>query len=202
MTTKGDIRKVAYRLRRQQKNRSDVSRVILDRLFSSRPFETSRTILFYIGVRTEVSTIQHVEVALAQDKNVFVPWCEGPELQLYQLKQIDELTPGLFGIPEPKQELRDTPHRKGRIDEVDLAVVPGVAFGRDGSRLGNGRGYYDRLFGALTGPTIRVGVGFECQIFDQLPVDEHDVWMDAVITETAIYGPNKRLFETESNNVE
>lgn len=199
MPSKSEIRKIAYRLRRQQKDRAAVSRVILDRLFQSKPYRTSRTILFYIGVRTEVSTIDHVDIALSQEKNVFVPWCEGSELQLYQLKSIDELIPGLFGIPEPKQELRDDSSRRGSIDEVELAVVPGVAFGRDGSRLGNGRGYYDRLFGAITGPTIRAGVGFECQVFDQLPVDEHDIWMDAIITESFVYGPNSRLFENEAS---
>ncbi len=200
MTTKSEVRRIAYRRRRQQRDRIEIGRTILDRLFASKPYLMSRTILFYIGVRTEVSTIDHVALALAAEKSVFVPLCEGNELRLFQLKDIHELSPGLFGIPEPKVDVRDKQHRIGSIDEIELAVVPGVAFGRDGSRIGNGRGYYDRLFRSITGPTVRVGVAFECQIFDTLPVDEHDVWMDAIVTEAMVYGPNRRLIEAETAN--
>lgn len=201
MTTKAEVRRIAYRRRRQQRDPVSVSRAILERLFASTPYQTSRTILFYVGVRSEVSTIDHVSLALAAGKSVFVPLCEANELQLFQLKSIDELAPGTYGIPEPKVELRDKEHRNGSIDEIELAIVPGVAFGRDGSRIGNGRGYYDRLFRSISSPTIRVGVAFECQIFDTLPIDEHDVWMDAVVTESAVYGPNKRLIEGDGAGV-
>jgi 5-formyltetrahydrofolate cyclo-ligase len=132
---------------------------------------------------------------LSEEKNVFVPLCEVDQLRLIQLKGIEELTPGAYGIPEPAPTVRSQEERIGSIDEIDLAVVPGVAFGRDGSRLGNGRGYYDRLFRSITGPTIRVGVAFECQMFDTLPMNDHDIWMDAIITEVGFYGPNRRLFE-------
>jgi 5-formyltetrahydrofolate cyclo-ligase len=67
-----------------------------------------------------------------------------------------------------------------------------VAFGRDGSRLGTGRGYYDRLFRERNARTLRVGIAFECQMFETLPADNHDAWMDAVITEAAIYGPKRQ----------
>jgi 5-formyltetrahydrofolate cyclo-ligase len=136
-----------------------------------------------------------VERALEEGKNVFVPFCQVDQLRLFQLKSTSELMPGRYGIPEASPIARLQDDRWGSIDEMEMAVVPGVAFGKDGSRLGNGRGYYDRLFRSITGPTVRVGVAFECQVFDTLPMNEHDIWMDAIITEAAIYGPNRRLFE-------
>lgn len=195
MTTKSELRKTAGRKRRAQADRPALSNLILDRLFASKRYQTSRSILFYVGVRSEVRTIDHIARALREEKNVFVPLCDVDQLRLIQLKGVEELTPGAFGIPEPAPTVRSQEERVGSIDEIDLAVVPGVAFGRDGSRLGNGRGYYDRLFRSITGPTIRVGVAFECQMFDTLPMNDHDIWMDAVITETGFYGPNRRLFE-------
>jgi 5-formyltetrahydrofolate cyclo-ligase len=196
MTGKAELRKEAFRRRRGQPNRPEQSQRIMDRLFATRPFETSRTILFYVGVRTEVRTLEHVARALTLGKKVFVPLCDADQLRLFALASVEELVPGAYGIPEPSPIARQHAERIGPIDEIDLAIVPGVAFGRDGSRLGNGRGYYDRLFRAVSGPTIRVGVAFECQMFDSLPVNDHDIWMDAVVTEAAIYGPNRRLFET------
>ncbi len=200
LATKTELRSTAFRLRRGQKDRSEVSNRILDRLFASKTFQTSRAILFYIGVRSEVRTLDHIARALSQGKNVFVPLCDADQLRLFQLKSIEELTPGTYGIPEPSPAVRTQEDRMGSIDEVELAIVPGVAFGKDGSRLGNGRGFYDRLFRAITGPTVRVGVAFECQMFESLPMNDHDIWMDAIVTESAIYGPNRRLFEAVEAN--
>ncbi len=196
LATKTELRSTALRQRREQQDRHAVSQRILDRLFASKTYQTSRTILFYVGVRSEVGTLDHVARALGDGKNVFVPLCDADQLRLFQLKSLEELTPGTYGIPEPSPSVRTLVDRMGSIDEVELAVVPGVAFGKDGSRLGNGRGYYDRLFRAITGPTVRVGVAFECQIFESLPMNDHDIWMDAIVTESAIYGPNRRLFES------
>jgi 5-formyltetrahydrofolate cyclo-ligase len=196
---KADIRRNAMRRRRQLRGRVEKSVQIMDRLIASKPYQMCRTIMFYVAVRSEVATRDHIASAIAEGKNVFVPYCDGDQLRLVLLESLDELAPGAFGIPEPEIRIRQLPTRQGTIDEVELAIVPGVAFGRDGSRLGNGRGYFDRLFGSRTGPTVRLGVGFDCQIFDALPVDPHDIWMDAVITESSVYGPNARLFDVPAD---
>ena len=81
-------------------------------------------------------------------------------------------------------------------DQMDLILVPGVGFDRQGNRLGFGRGYYDRLLRPLreeplsaeTKKTLLIGLAFECQLVDQLPIDPHDVAMDAIVTERAVYG--------------
>ena len=72
-------------------------------------------------------------------------------------------------------------------DQMDLVVVPGVGFGRDGARMGNGQGYYDRLLGSVRPDCPLVALCYECQLFDNLIVDAHDVFMDKVVTERAVY---------------
>jgi 5-formyltetrahydrofolate cyclo-ligase len=143
-----------------------------------------------------VQTLKHIEIALSAGKRVFIPFCDKDDLKLFHLVNLGELAPGEFGIPEPRFELRRDPKRVGTIDEIELAVLPGVAFGRDGSRLGNGRGYYDRLLSARNDRTFCVGLAFECQMSESLPIENHDVQMDAVLTEVGIYGPRKERLET------
>ncbi len=63
---------------------------------------------------------------------------------------------------------------------IDLVLVPGLGFGRDGSRLGRGRGYYDRFLGGEAAGAMRVGVAFGCQVVEALPVEPHDVRMGAL----------------------
>lgn len=197
MTSKSELRQLAYRRRRQQTDRPELSRRIFARVFASQPYLQARKILMYASVQSEVSTLESIVTAIDDSKQVFVPRCSGSLLELFRITDVAELAPGSFGIPEPPLAVRERADRAGHIRDMELAIVPGVAFGRDGSRLGNGRGYFDRLFRENVGTTLRVGIAFECQMFDSLPVEEHDIGMDAVVTEAATYGPHKaRLLGT------
>jgi 5-formyltetrahydrofolate cyclo-ligase len=70
---------------------------------------------------------------------------------------------------------------------LNLVMVPGVAFDRRGARMGHGKGYYDKLLEHARPDTPLVALAFECQLFDEIPTAEHDVFMDKIITEKAIY---------------
>ena len=83
-----------------------------------------------------------------------------------------------FGIGEPTGTVFD------RLEEIDMIVVPGVAFDRRGNRMGRGRGFYDRLL-STTPTAYKVGVAFDFQMFDAIPVEPFDMPMDKVIHETA-----------------
>ena len=72
-------------------------------------------------------------------------------------------------------------------DELDVIMVPGVAFDRRGGRTGHGKGYYDKLLEHARRDTPLVALAFECQLFPEIPVQPHDVFMDMVITESAVY---------------
>ena len=73
------------------------------------------------------------------------------------------------------------------MQELDLLVIPGLAFDRQGGRIGYGKGYFDRLLPAARADALLAAVAFECQLFDAVPMQPYDVRVDAVITETDIY---------------
>src|SRR4029079_12485020 len=97
------------------------------------------------------------------------------------------LAVGMYKILEPKQELRSLPAKQLQAADLDLVMVPGVAFDRHGARMGHGKGYYDKLLQHARLDAPLVALAFECQLFPEIPTAVHDVFMDKIITETAIY---------------
>jgi 5-formyltetrahydrofolate cyclo-ligase len=88
-----------------------------------------------------------------------------------------DLRPGKFGIPEPTTNCNSLP-----LNQLDLVLVPGVAFAPCGARLGRGRGFYDRILKSVNG--LKIGVAFDEQIVDAIPSESHDVRVDGIITPT------------------
>ncbi len=105
---------------------------------------------------------------------------ETKEFQIFDLTDWNELEPGVFGILEI--------HHKDRVthplNNIDLIIVPGVAFDKSGYRLGYGGGYYDSLLTIYPKPSI--GLSYECQLVDEVPCDPHDQPVDKIITEQQI----------------
>ncbi len=150
-------------------------------------YAAAETVMFYVDVRAEVRTRQDLSTALASGKRIVVPYCVDGELELFLLEDMDELELGMYRILEPKQELRTVIEKRVEVDELDLIMVPGVAFDARGARTGHGKGYYDKLLEHARPDTPLVALAFECQMFDEIPVEEHDVFMDKVVTEKAVY---------------
>ncbi len=174
-------------LRNNQPDKETVSRTILDHLFSLAEYRTARTVLFYVDVRSEVRTRWALPLVLEAGKTLVVPYCAGRELELFRLTHADELLPGRFGILEPDPALRDIPHRRVAPEELDLLIVPGVAFDRRGGRLGHGHGFYDRLLGKIRPQVPKIGLAFASQIVPAVPTETHDVYLDCVVTENAVF---------------
>ena len=145
--------------------------------------------LVYVDAGSEVSTGFALPAVIAGGKRIVVPWCrpETGELGLFRLDHVDELAVGAHGILEPRSDLRTRADRLVMPAEIDLAFVPGVAFDRTGGRLGQGRGYYDRLLANVRADAVLVGLAFDAQIVAAVPADPHDVGMDVVVTETHVY---------------
>ena len=185
---KAEIRKQAHANRNAQENKDELSRVICDKFLALPEYERAGTVLFYIDVRAEVRTRQHLPTVLQSEKRLIVPYCvDGEQLELFLLESMDELETGMYKILEPKPELRELPEKRVDVRDVDLIMVPGVAFDRRGARMGHGKGYYDRLLEQARAETPLVALAFECQMFPEVPVGEHDVFMDKIITEQNIY---------------
>ncbi len=150
-------------------------------------FALARTVATYVGVGSEVGTLPLIRTLLAAAQRVVVPWVAAGELHLFLLESPDELAPAPYGLLEPSPALRELPGRWVDPTEVDLFLVPGVAFDRAGGRLGHGRGYYDRLLGRARQDAHRVALAYECQLVDAVPMTPADVPMHLVITEDTVY---------------
>lgn len=184
---KAEIRALGLAARQQQSHRKELSRTIAARLAGLPEYQAARVVMYYVGVPSEVHTLALVSEALGQAKTVVVPYMESSRIELCRLEEVDDLAPGHFGILEPRRELRTRPERAVDVERVELVVVPGVAFDRQGGRLGHGRGYYDELLKRLRPAVPRIALAYECQIVDQVPMLAHDMPMHKVITELAIY---------------
>lgn len=186
---KQQVRRSAFASRRTQEDKDGLSHLIMARLMALPEYERAETVMFYVDARSEVRTRFALEGILDSGKQIVVPYCASHDLGLFRLEAMGELEVGTFGILEPLGRLRNLPDKKADVRELDLILVPGVAFDRHGGRLGHGKGYYDKLLRNARPDTRLVALAFECQLFPTIPTEEHDVFMDTVITESGVYRP-------------
>lgn len=180
---KNDIRRQALARRQALDDGSQRSDVIHRRLLAEFPIREDTTWLIYVSLRNEVKTMGILEEVLQKKGQVVVPYClSNNELGLFLLSDLQQLEQGSFGIREPIAALRA--ERTVSPDTLDIVVMPGVAFDRRGNRIGYGKGYFDRLLKKLRGDCTKVGLAFDCQIFAEIPIEEHDLPVDHLITET------------------
>ncbi len=189
---KAEIRKQAHENRRAQLDKDGVSDAIMARFFQLPEVAAANTVMFYVDVRDEVRTRQALPEALKSGKRIVVPYCVDGELELFWLESMDELELGMYRILEPRADLRTVASKRLQPEDLDLIMVPGVAFDRQGGRTGHGKGYYDKLLEHAKPTTPLVALSFECQLFDEIPMDVHDIYMDKVVTETAVYSGRGR----------
>ena len=184
---KKSIREQSHANRNALAEKDELSKLILARVMALPEYNAAQTVMFYIDVRSEVRTRQALPMALESGKKIVIPYCVDGLLELFHLESMDELELGMYRILEPKAELRSVAEKKVDVEEIDLILVPGVAFDRRGGRTGHGKGYYDKLLEHRRGDTPLVALAFECQMFPEIPMDDHDIFMDKVVTEEAVY---------------
>ena len=185
-TMKSFIRELARKNRVAQKNKDAISLEICHKFTALPAYAAAKTVMWYVDAGSEVRTRHTLPEALTHGKRVIVPWCivETNELELFWLEDMSELVEGAYKILEPKAELRDLAAKKVQPEELDLVMVPGTAFDVRGGRMGQGKGYYDRLLSRARPDAPLVALSFDCQIFEEIPVAAHDVFMDQVLTES------------------
>lgn len=189
---KAEQRQIAYAARNAQADKDTVSTKICRRVREQPWYQSAQTVMWYLHCRSEVRTLPVVLAELDSDKRIVVPYCtvdaEGQkQLGLWHLQAIDELQPGMWNILEPPRERWIEPTKQVVVDELDAIIVPGVAFDKQGGRLGNGAGYYDRLLQKVRSNAVLAAVCYEAQLLPQVAMDTHDVFMDFVVTDQAIY---------------
>ena len=157
---------------------------IADKLFGSGAISKAEVIMSYFSFNNEVNTHGIIEKLMIMNKKVALPICrpDKPDLDISFISSISELKPGGFGIMEPD------PNKLCIVkpEQIDIVIVPGIAFDRLGNRIGHGKGYYDRLLSKLSHSQVKIGLCFDFQLFDELAYDSFDVPVDCVITESSV----------------
>jgi 5-formyltetrahydrofolate cyclo-ligase len=154
---------------------------VQSRFLASPYYQKARTVALYAPIRGEVPTRDILIAALADEKVVCYPLSHvhGRILSFRAITSESELEPGRLGVREPNSASELVP-----VDQIDLFVVPGLGFTRDGKRLGRGGGYYDATLRAASARSRRVGLAFSDQVVNVLPTNQDDVDMDLVVTES------------------
>ena len=140
-------------------------------------FVAAETVLGYWAIGPEPVLTPVLEACLAMGKKLALPRCEADgAMTARRVLSLEQLESGAFGILEPPEPLRVM-----EPEELDLILTPGMAFSPTGARLGRGKGYYDRFLEKTKGKTI--GVCFESRLLASIPMEDHDRFVDAVLTD-------------------
>lgn len=157
------------------------SDIIKNKLFNEEEYRKAKLVMFYVSLKDEVNTLSMIDEALKAGKRVCVPVILKEEKRLIagEIKdRKEDLESQHFGIYQPKNgKVKEVP-----LEDIDMIVVPGVAFDMNNVRLGRGHGYYDRFLCGLPDTTKTIGLAFDFQVVDNLPKDSHDIPVWKTIT--------------------
>ena len=178
------FRKTALEKRRALSNteRTNHSSMIQKLLFDFSVFREAKRIFAFASMPDEVQTNEILAKMLEAGKEVSIPLITGPrKMEAAAFSDMADLVPEKYGILTVKPEKR----RILDPSELDFVLVPGVAFSKDGIRLGMGGGYYDDFLKRASS-AYRLAVVYGCQVFDTVPQETWDEQVDAILTEKGI----------------
>ena len=166
--------------------RQTANRVISKCILAMGGFNDAQTVMAYMSIAAEFSTMEFVRTTLSHGKILILPKVNRAEkkLDLFRVKNIDtDLAPGIWGILEPDPERCE----KILSEDIEFVLVPGVAFDAQCNRLGYGGGFYDRLLDDLGPFASFVAPVFALQIVERVPIEEHDIPLNVIVTEEQKY---------------
>ncbi len=176
---------IADRAALSQGGRAQLSREITARLLRLDVYRKAHTVLGYMSFGAEFESNSWVRQVLADGKTLLLPKVnmDTRELELYRVTDVDaQLAPGAYGIREPLPQSCVA----AKLEEADFILLPGVAFTRNGARLGYGGGFYDKLLARMTHSPALAAAAFALQIVEQIPQEATDVKIGWIITEQEI----------------
>lgn len=182
MESKDEIRKRVLKLRTalDEGEIRSKSSAIFERIYSLGQYKEAEIVLAYMDFKNEVMTGEFIRKCLHDGKRVALPKVTSESLSVYLIHDIEKDTlPGYKGILEPDSMALKV------LDplEIDLALIPGVAFDYGKNRIGYGAGYYDRFLHKLREDCLKVSAAFSLQLVDLIPAGRYDVPVDMVVTE-------------------
>ncbi|TET52955.1 MAG: 5-formyltetrahydrofolate cyclo-ligase [Actinobacteria bacterium] len=143
-------------------------------------YQQAYTVLYYVSFKSEVDTHKLIKEALKENKVVAAPLVNKKSLLVKQISSFRQLKPGAMGILEP-----DKKRSSVKLKDLNVIIVPGVAFDKEHHRLGYGGGYYDRLLSKKE-DFISISLAFEEQIIDKLPYNKYDQKVDFIVTDKRV----------------
>lgn len=163
------------------KEKKDIS--IIDTLIDTDYYKESKKIFIYIGFGSEINTLKLIEIFLQGGKDVYVPKTniQKKEMKAVKIKSLDKLALCKYGILEPDNEDEVIDR-----EDIDLIIVPGVAFDKSGGRVGYGGGFYDKYLSKIIRNTAKVALAYDFQIINEVPTEDHDIKIDCIITDKDI----------------
>lgn len=186
MEKKDEIRQkmLDQRLSLEEKSMRDLSLQAQNRLLKSEYWPKKGRVGLYAPVKNEVLTYTLFQHALEDALHVYYPRVE-QGLKFYEVNGPEDLQPGSWRIPEPKQHC----YELGPEQNLDLLIVPAIVFSKSKHRIGYGKGFYDQLIEQFRSiETLKiVGLGYDFQMVDDVPLDEWDEQLHAVVTDKALY---------------
>ena len=185
---KQDIRN-KYKEIRKQLTTSEVwklSQQICDNLLNTDFWKEAHNVAAYLSIHNEVATEEIYQEGWMEGKIMLLPICSEQDgwMEMSVLSSLEQMKTNRYGILELPVSLQKLMFPM----EIDMCIIPGIAFDRQGSRIGFGAGYYDRYLARCNPNVVRVGLAYECQISeDPLPLDQYDLPMDYIVTEKQVY---------------
>lgn len=189
---KKEFRKKVISDRKNQNNEFIIknSSIITEKLLSLDFIKNAKNIMLYLDFNNEVQTDEMINKLMSLKKNVYAPITLKEDRKLIPSQIIDlqsSIKIGAYGIREPKEDCCP----KIDVHDIDVVIVPAVAYDKDCYRLGYGGGFYDRFLNELRDDAITVGIAFDLQIFESVPKEDHDAQLNYIITQSQILTPSK-----------
>ncbi len=182
--TKNELREKAkeFRLSLTSEEKIKCDTAIVEKLCSLKQFSNAATILCYMSTPIEVDTHALISRLFLQSKTVAVPRCidNSRDMEFFCINSFEQTEKHTFGVFEPDSEKCE----RLRDYRNSVCIIPGLAFDREGYRLGYGKGYYDRFLSSYKG--LKIGICYEKCIFEKLPHGYFDISADIVVTEREI----------------
>lgn len=190
--TESSLRVEKEKLRRRMMHQRDAltpaeiqrrSLQVIGKVFTLSEFQKAKIVACYVNKGSEVETKPIIRNILSSSKKVLVPTVTGErDLVFSELRSLEELVPGTFGILEPQPDLT----RPRSLETVDLAFIPGIVWDSQGYRVGWGKGYFDAVLEKLPNWATSIGLSYDQQIVERVPREEFDLPVELVVTETRV----------------
>ena len=154
--------------------------IIKEKLKETKFYKNSRNIFIYLGFGSEIDTKLYIKEFLDEGKNVFVPRIDDDIMEAVKIDSLSNLVKNKYGILEPSCNLECN---ISNCNDIDLIIVPGLAFDITGGRIGYGGGYYDKYLEGGFINVLKVALAYDFQVIENVPTDKYDIRVDYIITE-------------------